>query len=320
MKFLIYGAGALGQAVGCLLAAAGHEVVLVLRRRFIPSLQASGLRVTGIFGEFRAAPGRLTLWPNLQGQNGADLDYVLLTTKTYDTVAAVDEIARLAGCNCPVVSMQNGCGNLEQLMLRLGADRSLAARVITGFEIASPGTVQITVSADAVHIGGSKRGVIPEAAAHLAAALDQAGLPSLAVADVHQSLFAKLLYNCALNPLGAVLGVHYGALAGSPAARSIMDRVIAETFAVIRFLGGSLPWSTPEVYSQLFYGQLVPATYHHRPSMLQDIEQGKPTEVDAMVGYVASQGEKYRVATPCCRLLAELVRAREQTGGLRCPP
>jgi 2-dehydropantoate 2-reductase len=317
MHFLVYGAGALGQALGCLLAAAGHEVVLVLRQRYIEALGAGGLRVTGIFGEYRTAPGQLALWPDLQGRNGERFDYVLLTTKTYDTAAALAEIAALAGCHCPVVSLQNGCGNLEQLISVVGAVRSLAARVITGFEIEAPGTVRITVSADWVHIGGSERGVIPPAAANLAAVLDRAGLPSLAVADVHQSLFAKLLYNCALNPLGAVLGVHYCALAESASARGIMDTVIAETFAVIRSMGGTLPWSGPEVYSRLFYDQLVPATCHHRPSMLQDIEQGKPTEVDAMVGYVAAQGERHGVATPCCRLMAELVRAREQTAGVR---
>lgn len=317
MHFLVYGAGALGQALGCLLAAAGHEVVLVLRQRYIEAMRAGGLRVTGIFGEYRTAPGQLALWPDLKGRNGERFDYVLLTTKTYDTATAVAEIAALAGCRCPVVSLQNGCGNLEQLIAVVGTERSLAGRVITGFEIEAPGTVRITVSADRVHIGGSERGAIPAAAANLAAVLDRAGLPSLAVADVHQSLYAKLLYNCALNPLGAVLGVHYGALAESASARRVMDTVIAETFAVIRAIGGTLPWSEPELYRRLFYDQLVPATYHHRPSMLQDIEQGKPTEVDAMVGYVAARGERHGVATPCCRLLAELVRAREQTAGVR---
>lgn len=137
------------------------------------------------------------------------------------------------------------------------------------------------------------------------------------MADIRQSLFAKLLYNCALNPLGAILAVHYGSLAESAAARRIMDAIIAETFAVIWGMGGRLPWSEePEVYRRLFYEQLVPATYHHRPSMLQDIEHGKRTEVDAMVGYVAAQGELHGVATPFCRLLAELVRAREQTVGI----
>jgi 2-dehydropantoate 2-reductase len=208
--------------------------------------------------------------------------------------------------------MQNGCGNLEKLEERLGRERSLAARVITGFAIEQPGTVQITVSADMVHVGGCVRGVIPAAAKRLAEALTNAGLPSIAVTDVYQSLYAKLLYNCALNPLGAVLGVHYGALSESEETRMLMDKVIDETFAVIATMGGSTPWPDATAYRKAFYGQLVPATYNHRPSMLQDLEHHKPTEVDAMVGYVAAQGRKYGVPTPCCDLLAALVRFKEQ--------
>ena len=319
MRLLIYGAGALGQALGCMLAAAGHRVDLVIRPRFLDALGAGGLRVSGIFGEFRAEPGQLGLLTELSGMDGRDYDFILLTTKTYDTTTALEAIAGLAACRCPVVSMQNGCGNLEQLVERLGEARSLAARVITGFAIERPGSVRITVSADAIHVGGSLRGQIPAAALQLAEALAAAGHPCLAVEDIHCSLFAKLLYNCALNPLGAVLGVHYGALAEQPETRTIMNRVIDETFAVIAALGGSTPWDSPDAYRQVFYDRLVPATFHHRPSMLQDIEQGKPTEVEAMVGYVAAQGRQHAVPTPACELLADLVRFKERAAMLeRC--
>ena len=77
-------------------------------------------------------------------------------------------------------------------------------------------------------------------------------------------------------------------------------------------MGGTTPWPDATSYRQVFYGQLVPATYNHRPSMLQDLENNKPTEVEAMVGYVAAQGRKYGVATPCCEVLAALVRFKEQ--------
>ena len=312
MHILIYGAGALGQAIGCLLAADGHRVDLVLRPRFVETLQTAGLTVTGIFGDHRVAPDRIGLLASIRGRDGSMYDAILLTTKTYDTDAAITDIASLSRCYCPVVSMQNGCGNLEKLEERLGRERSLAARVITGFEIERPGLVRITVSADAVHVGGCVRGVIPAAAKRLAEALAHAGLPSIAVPDVYQSLFAKLLYNCALNPLGAVLGVPYGALAESGETRMLMDRVIDETFAVISTMGGTTPWPDAAAYRKVFYGQLVPATADHRPSMLQDLEHHKPTEVEAMVGYVATQGRKYGVATPCCDILAALVRFKEQ--------
>ena len=312
MRFLIYGAGALGQAIGCMLAADGHRVDLLLRPRFVDALKTSGLEVTGIFGEYRAAANQLGLLASLKGRNGGEYDAVLLTTKTYDTDRAITEIAGMRDCYCPVASLQNGCGNLEKLGERLGRERALAGRVITGFEIERPGSVRITVSADAVHVGGCVRGAIPGAAKRLAEALAHAGLPSIAVDDVYQSLFAKLLYNCALNPLGAVLGVHYGALADSVETRMIMDQVIEETFAVIAAMGGTTPWPNAAAYQQVFYGQLVPATFNHRASMLQDLENNKPTEVEAMVGYVAAQGRKYGVGTPCCDLLASLVRFKEQ--------
>jgi len=312
MKILIYGAGALGQAIGCMLAADGHQVDLVLRPRFITALKTAGLEVTGIFGEYRVAADRLGLLQEIQGRDGSGYESILLTTKSYDTDDAITDIAALSSCSCPVVSMQNGCGNLEKLAQRFGPARSLAARVITGFEIARPGAVRITVSADAVHVGGCVHGEIPAAARQLAAALAHAGIPCVAVEDIYQSLFAKLLYNCALNPLGAILGVHYGALAESGETRSVMDRVIEETFAVIKAMGGTTPWSEVAQYKRLFYEQLVPATYHHRPSMLQDLENKKPTEVEAMVGYVVAQGQKYKVTTPCCEVLAALVRFKEQ--------
>jgi 2-dehydropantoate 2-reductase len=295
-----------------MLAADGHRVDLLLRPRFVDALKISGLEVTGIFGEYRVAANQLGLLASLKGRNGGEYDAVLLTTKTYDTDRAITEIAGMRDCYCPVASLQNGCGNLEKLGERLGRERSLAGRVITGFEIERPGSVRITVSADAVHVGGCVRGAIPGAAKRLAEALAHAGLPSIAVDDVYQSLFAKLLYNCALNPLGAVFGVHYGALADSVETRMIMDQVIEETFAVIAAMGGTTPWPNAAAYQQVFYGQLVPATYNHRASMLQDLENNKPTEVEAMVGYVAAQGRKYGVGTPCCDLLASLVRFKEQ--------
>ena len=312
MHILIYGAGALGQAIGCLLAEADHQVDLVLRPRFAEAVQSAGLTVNGIFGDHHAPPERVGLLPHLKGRSGEKYDIILLTTKTYGTDAALADIAGLPRCYCPVVSMQNGCGNLEKLEERLGRERSLAARVITGFAIERPGVVRITVSADAIHVGGCVRGVIPAAARRLGEALSHAGLPCIAVPDIYQPLFAKLLYNCALNPLGAILGVHYGALADNSETRALMDQVIDETFAVIASMGGSMPWPDAASYRKVFYRQLIPATSHHRPSMLQDLEHNKPTEVDAMVGYVAAQGRKYGVATPCCEFLAALVRFKQE--------
>ena len=312
MRFLIYGAGAIGQSIGCLLGAQGHSVTLVIRERFIDPIKRSGLSVTGIYGDFHVDGTSLELLSSLDSCVAHDFDYILITTKSYGTAQAVSEIARLDNCNCPVVSMQNGCGNVEQVSHQFGADRSLGARVITGFEIQQPALIKITVSADDIHIGAGGCRSISQPAQTLAETIDRAGLPCTAVEDINQSLFAKLLYNCALNPLGALLGVNYGALSEHEDTRAVMNSVIEETFRVIKALGGTIPWKSAAQYQDHFYQALLPATYDHRSSMLQDLENNKPTEIEALTGYVTNQGKIKGVSTPVCELLTALIRCKEQ--------
>src|SRR6185436_979262 len=99
-----------------------------------------------------------------------------------------------------------------------------------------------------------------------------AGVPAEYVPDVHAHLWAKVFYNAALNPLGALFGVPYGALAADPDTRAIMDAVIDEGYAVARARGVTPLVPTAAAYREAFYGQLVPSTAHHRSSMLQDLE------------------------------------------------
>ena len=311
MRILIFGAGALGQTVGCMLAADGHGVDMILRERYRAAIATDGLTVTGIFGEYVAAPGDIGVHTSVSPIRDGTFDYALITTKSYDTPTAASDLLTLEHQTFSAVSMQNGCGNLEILSNRFGSDRTLAARVITGFEIERPGLVRITVSADDVHIGGCIEGEIPESASALASAIRASGLPCSTTPAIHRDLFAKLLYNSALNPLGAVLGVHYGALGDDPHARAIMNRVIGEVFAVIRAMGAHTHWETADAYEEYFYVAQIPATYHHRSSMLQDLEKGKRTEIDAFTGYVSAQGRRFGIPTPVCDTLSHMVRFLE---------
>lgn len=315
MKFLIFGAGALGQALGCMLAAKGHHVELVLRKRYLETIGRNGLTVQGLFGEFSAAFSADRLHETIETVKGP-FDYILLTTKTYDTADAIRQLKKNPINSSSLVSMQNGCGNVEQLKDAFGEDRIIGARVITGFEIQEPGLVNITVSADSIHVGSCRRNHISDTAAKLARTIDSAGHPCKAVSDIYKSLFSKLLYNCTLNPLGAILGVHYGRLSEHDETIRIMNAVIDETFAVITAMGGKTDWPSPEAYRETFYRELIPATYHHRPSMLQDLENNKPTEIDSLAGYISRQGIKFSVKTPNCDFLTSLVKFKENSARL----
>ena len=311
MRILIFGAGAVGQGIGGMLAAHGCRVDLVLRERHRAAIEAGGLHVTGIFGDHFAKPGSMGVSETLERFADITYDFVLVTTKSYDTDTALETLAQHVKTDC-VVSVQNGCGNLEKVVTRFGESRALAARVITGFEIARPGKVRITVSADAIHIGGPVEGSQDSRAEELASFINSAGLPCVAARHIRRDLFAKLLYNCALNPLGAILGVHYGALGDNSDARQIMDAVIDEVYSMLLATGERTHWNTPGEYRDFFYGSQIPATYNHRSSMLQDIERGKRTEVDALTGYVSARGSEAGISTPVCNALSSIIRFREQ--------
>ena len=312
-EILIAGAGALGSVVGGLLAAAGWPVTLLGRPAHMEAIGASGLAIDGLFGTHRIRGlGCATDPAQLDGPYAA----VFMTVKAYDTAAMAAAVAPHLARDGFLLSLQNGLGNVEAAERALGAARVLGARVIFGSELVAPGHARVTVYADPVLIGSpdptdARR---QDAAARWAAELSAAGIPAKLTGALTAELWAKVLYNAALNPLGALLGVPYGDLPADRDTRMIMDAVIEEAFAVARAEGVELAWPDAAAYRDVFYGRLVPSTAAHRPSMLQDIERGRPTEIDAINGQVAARGAAHGVPTPVNATLARLIRARTRVG------
>jgi len=312
LRILVAGAGALGSVFGALLRAQGHEVALLGRPEHLEAIARDGLRLDGIWGEHHARGFELA-------HDAAALrgpyDAALVCVKSYDTVAMAAAIAPRLAADASVLSLQNGLGNVEALEQRFGAARVLGARVIFGAILTAPGRARVTVYAEPVLVGpwraaaDDPRHALARAwAARFAAA----GIPSEATEALPAALWAKVFYNAALNPLGALLGLHYGALPERPEVRAVMDRVIDEAFAVALAEGVALPWPDADAYRQVFYGRLVPPTYDHRSSMLQDLERGRPTEIDAINGAVWHRGAARSIPTPYNETLTRLVHSREQ--------
>jgi 2-dehydropantoate 2-reductase len=308
---LVAGAGALGSVVGGLLARAGHPVTLLGRRPHLDAIARDGLLVDGLFGTHRV--DGLTCVTDVRAL-GRRFGVVLLTVKAFDTAAAAAAVAPHLAPDGVLVSLQNGLGNLEAAAQAVGAARVLGGRVIFGAEIVRPGHARVTVFADPVLIGvpDARDERLAAAAARWAAALDAAGVPAAATPRIVATLWEKVLYSAALNPLGALRGLTYGELAADPDGRAIMDRVIAEAFAVARAEGVALGWPDDAAYREVFYGRLVPSTASHRSSMLQDLARGRRTEIDAINGAVAARGAARGVAAPANEALTHLVRARER--------
>jgi 2-dehydropantoate 2-reductase len=306
---LVAGAGAIGSVVGGLLAAAGWPVTLLGRRAHLDAVRARGLAIDGLFGTHRVQGLACATDPSaLRGPYAA----VFLTVKAWDTAPVAAAVASHLAPNGFLVSLQNGLGNVEAAARAVGADRVLGGRVIFGAELVEPGRVRVTVFADPVLVGSpdSADGAQRSAAAAWATALAAAGIPAEPTDALAAELWGKVLYNAALNPLGALLGVPYGELAAHADTRAIMDTVIEEAFAVARAEGIRLRWADPIAYREVFYGRLVPVTADHRSSMLQDMERGRPTEIDAINGEVAARGATRGVPAPVNATLTRLIRAR----------
>jgi 2-dehydropantoate 2-reductase len=313
-RVLIAGAGALGSVFGGFLRLAGDEVTLLGRQPHLNAIEAHGLRIDGLWGEHCA--GGFDLLTDAADVRGS-FDAILVTVKAYDTRAAVAATASCLRADGVMISLQNGLGNVEAIVAAVGPERALGGRVIFGAEVTAPGAVRVTVYADPVLVGMGAPGAdarLQEKARHWAARFDDAGIPAAFCADVGAALWAKVFYNAALNPLGAVLGVHYGALAEDEHTRAIMDSVIDEAFEVARAQGVVLPWASAAAYREQFYGRLVPATYHHRSSMLQDLERGRRTEIDAINGQVWKRAAAHGKVAPTNEMLTHLIGALEREG------
>jgi 2-dehydropantoate 2-reductase len=165
-------------------------------------------------------------------------------------------------------------------------------------------------------LGAIERGVLPdETIAHLATALTEAGIPTLPTDRIHAYIWGKILYNCALNPAATLLRAHYGELAEHEETREILNRVVEEIYAVAEARGVDLLVPTPGEYLGVLFDRLIPATYDHHPSMLQDMRAGRRTEIDAMNGAVVRYGREAGIATPANEFLTLLIHALEKPGG-----
>ncbi len=319
-KILIAGAGAIGSVVGAMLHAAGHRVTLLGRRAHLDAIARDGLHITGLLGTHTIRGMTLVDDPaRLDGR----FDLVLCTVKPYDTTAIAAAISDRLADDGVIVSMQNGLGNIEALAASFGLERVLGGRVIFGSEISRPGAAHITVFADPVAIGpvpslhGELSPGLEARAAQIARLIDSAGIATVSCADIMPVIWTKLLYNVALNPLGALFELSYGELAADPDLRAIMDDVIAEAFAVARTLAIALPFADDREYHDTFYGKLIPATKTHRPTMLYDLKNRGRTDVDALNGKIVELAEVNGLTAPVNRTLVREVHAAERRASLQ---
>lgn len=312
MRILVFGAGAVGSALGGLLARAGHAVTLLCRPHHMNAVRERGLRIRGLWGDHHVTAIEAAARVDDLGERAFDL--ILLTVKSYDTHAAVEALRLVARSDAAIVSVQNGYGNTQAIEAGLGRDRVFGARIITGIEQPEPGCILVTVSADEIRLGppAGEPEWMPRAE-QLAQTLRDAGIPAAATNQYREYLWSKIVYNCALNPLGALLRATYGEVVADSGTRALIDAIIDEAFMAAGANGIPMFWPSAREYRSHFYDELIPPTAAHYPSMLRDLERRGRTEIDALNGAVVRLAETRKIDVPVNRALTAMIKLRERT-------
>ncbi len=308
MKIVIAGAGAIGGYIGARLARTGADVVLFARGPHLKAMETRGLRVVSPDGDFEVKP-KVTGDLSSIGQ----ADVVFLAVKAHGLTALAPQLAPLFKSDTTVVSTQNGIpwwyfdglgGELEGVRLERVDPGGVIARAIEprrvvgslayfATDVVEPGVIRHT-EGNKISFGepdGSKSDRLRAIVEPLIAA----GLRCPINARFRHEIWVKLLGNVAFNPISALTGGTLEELVADADTARVVREVMAETEAVAARLGIELPISIDQ---RMAGAAKVGA---HKTSMLQDLDAGRPLEIEAVVGAVVELGDRLGVPMPATR-------------------
>lgn len=324
MKICVFGAGAIGGYMVVKLAQAGADVSLVARGPHLAAMQDKGLTLI----EAGGAPQNVKVTAS---DNPADLgpqDYVIVTLKAHSVPPVVPHMQPLIGPDTTIVSGVNGVPwwyfhkigtDLEGTRLEtvdpgnaqwdgFGPDRVLGCVVYPAAEVSEPGTIK--------HIEGNRfslgepDGSKSERALALSKALSAAGLKAPVRPRLRDEIWVKLWGNLSFNPISALTHATLDVLCTDEDTRSVARNMMLEAQTIAEKLGVKFPI---DVERRIDGGAAVGA---HRTSMLQDLDQGRPMEIDALVGSVQELGRVTDTPTPTIDTVLALTKLRARTAGL----
>jgi 2-dehydropantoate 2-reductase len=303
MKIAIVGAGAMGSVYAGLLGGADNEVWAIDRREdHVEAIRRNGLRVEGASGD-RTVRIRATTDPAEAG----DAELVVLATKAMDVTAAAEAARPLVGVETLVVSIQNGLGGPDAAAAVLGEDRVVVG-VAGGFgaSLVAPGHVHHN-GFELVRLGERSGPATPRVEA-VAEIWRQAGFNVRTYDDVDRLVWEKLICNVAFSGTCSVLGRTIGEMLANKHAWPVASACAVEAYEVARALGIGLGFDDPVAHVRAF-GEAIPGA---KPSMLLDLEAGRPTEIDFINGAIPREGARAGVAAPVNETVSTLVRALER--------
>jgi 2-dehydropantoate 2-reductase len=322
MRIGIFGAGAIGGYLGVKLARAGCDVTILARGPHLAAMQANGIVLRSGGEEVSVRPTCVA-----DAADAGPQDCVIVTLKAHSLPGAAPQIARMMGPDTALVTGINGVpywyfygldgpyrdrpvqsvdpgGTLWQT---LPPSCAIGCVVYPAAEVIAPGIIEHTYG-DRFTLGEPDGSRSPRIEA-LSKALIEAGLKAPVRPRIRDELWVKLWGNMALNPISALTGATIARITGEPALRALTRTLMLEGQAVAEALGVRFAISVDKrIDGAAEVGE-------HRTSMLQDLERGRPMEIDALLGAVVELGEIVGQAMPAARAVLALVRERARQAG-----
>ncbi|PSC03206.1 oxidoreductase [Alsobacter soli] len=320
MKVTVYGAGAIGGYMGALLSNAGADVSFIARGAHLDAMRRNGVRVIREDDEIVARP-HCTDDPSELGPQ----DYVILALKAHSVPGVVDAMQPLLGNGTGIVTAVNGIpywyfhkhgGPFEGATLesvdpgaeqwrKLGPERAIGCVVYPATEVVEPGVIQ--------HIYGDKfpigepTGERSERVERFSALMAQAGLRAPVLENIRDEIWLKLWGNLCFNPISALTHATLDVICEDPGTRAVAKAMMLEAKAIGDAVGVNF---RVDVERRINGAGAVGA---HKTSMLQDLERGRPMEIDPLVTVVQEMGKLVGVPTPTLDTVLALVKQRAQT-------
>lgn len=305
MKFAIVGSGAVGGYYGAKLAEAGHEVTFIARGAHLAAIRERGLTIRSPLGDFTVR-ARAEEDP----ANVPPVDVAIFAVKAYSNHVALGILKGVTGASTAALTLQNGVDSADEVGAAVGHGRVLAGSTYIATALSEPGLIEQTGTHRRIVFGevfgaGTR---ISERVARIHDAFAGADIVSEPVADARVPIWEKF---CCLAPFAAFTGaarVPIGPLWRDASTRDVMKAAFGEVEAVARAEGVAL---APGVVQRIVeYVDSIPGST--RSSLLIDLQQGKPIEVEALVGAVVRRGARSGVRTPLMSALYAVLEPHAQ--------
>ena len=304
MKIAILGAGAMGSAIGALLAEAGHDLTLVdVWKEAVEAINRDGLKIQHKSGDLTTHKVRAVTAPT---QLSGPVDLLLVFVKCYHTVDAVKSALPILGPDSTVLSLQNGWGNGPRIAEVAGRERVVLGVCYHSATVLGPGHV--------LHGGqgktfiGEMDGAVTPRVQKIADTFKAARLEIEASAQVLKEIWSKLALNVATLPTSSTIRLTAEKLPNTPEMQSLMQALLLEVVSVAQSQGIALDFNERWNAITGLLGKLAP---NAKGSMLQDVENRRRTEIDVMCGAIVEAGQRLGVATPYNNAMLWLIKALE---------